>query len=72
MGLSKYQIACNILKDYIEKTGKKYLHTNRLRNLIIREIGGDENRTIVPTLKMMREQGIIEEVGIHKWEIHIT
>ena len=36
---------------------------------IIKEIGGDENRVVVPTLQMLREEGVIKEIQLNKWKI---
>ena len=71
MGLSRYQRAIRVLEKYIEDTGKNYIFTQPLRSLIIREIGGDESRTLLPTLRMLRETGIINEFEINKWKINI-
>ena len=56
----------------MKESKKDYISTIPLRCLILREIGGDENRTVVPTLKMLRELGVITEVSLHKWKIKIT
>ena len=72
MGLTRFQKAKEVLEKYMKDSGKDYILTIPLRCLILREIGGDENRTVVPTLKMLRELGIIKEVSLHKWKIKTT
>ena len=72
MGTTRFHKAKEVLEEYMKKSGKDYIHTQTLRALILREIGGDENRTVVPTLKMLRELGIITEKELHKWKITIT
>lgn len=72
MGLTRYRKAIEVLEKYMKESKKDYISTIPLRCLILREIGGDENRTVVPTLKMLRELGVITEVSLHKWKIKIT
>ena len=50
---------------------RNFIYTQELRGLIQREIGGDELRTVYPTLKMLRDLHIIEENELNKWEIKI-
>ena len=71
MGETKYNKAVKVLNNYMLETGKDYIYTAELRALMIRNIGGDEDRTIVPNLKMMREIGIIKEVEFNKWKIDL-
>lgn len=71
MGLTRYQRAVRLLERYVEETGKNYIFTVPLRGLIIKEIGSTEN-TVVQTLVMLREQGVITEKELNKWEIKIT
>ena len=70
MGLTRYDKALIVLKKYMEDTGKDYIYTMPLRDLIMREIAGTE--TIVSsTLKMLQGLGVITEVKINKWKIKI-
>lgn len=71
MGLTRFHKAINVLKKYIEDSGRDFIYTADLRGLVIREIGGDENRTVVPTLKMLRELGVINELSVNKWTIKL-
>jgi len=71
MGLTRYQKAVRILERYMEENKTKIIYTMNLRSLMIQEMGSDEQRVIVPTLKMLREQGVITEVAVNKWEIKI-
>ena len=72
MGLTRYNKAIEVLKKYVEDSGRDFIYTADLRGLVIREIGGDENRTVVPTLKMLRELRVINEVSVNKWEINLS
>lgn len=71
MGTTRYDKAILILKKYIDDSKRDFIYTADLRGLIMREIGGDENRTVVPTLKMLRELHVIKEVQQNKWRIRI-
>ena len=72
MGLTKFKMAVNVLSKYMDDTGKDYIFTEPLRKLVAQYIGGDENRTLVPTLKMMREFGLITETEVNKWKINLS
>ena len=60
-----------LLIDYVIQNEKKYIYTEPLRHLIIRNIGGDE-RTINSTFNMLRELKIINEVEVNKWQINLN
>lgn len=70
MGLTRYDKAVIVLKEYMIKYKKDYIYTMPLRDLITREIAGTE--TIVSsTLKMLQGLGVITEVKMNKWKIKI-
>jgi len=71
MGLTRYEKAKRILERYIEDSGRDFIYTADLRGLMIRYMGSDENRVVVPTLLMLRETGIIKEVSVNKWKIKL-
>ena len=71
MGLTRYQRAVRLLERYMKETGNDFIYTVPLRGLIIKEIGSTEN-TVVQTLVMLREQNVITEKELNKWEIKIT
>lgn len=71
MGTTRYDKAIEVLKEYMQNSKKDYIYTIPLRALIQMKIGGDEQRTVVPTLKMLRELEVIKEVEEHKWKIKI-
>ena len=68
MGLSRYQRCLNLLREYVKKNKKNYIYRVPLRGLIARELGSDE-RSIFLNLNIMKEQGIITETTLNKWEI---
>lgn len=70
MGLTRYQTCINILKKYTDATKRDYIYTQDLRNLIIKFIGSND-RVVLATLKMLREQGVIKEIKINKWKIDL-
>ena len=72
MGITRYEKAVKVLKNYIIKNNTNIIYTVKLRDLILKELGGDENRTTLPNLKMMRELGIIREIETNKWEINLN
>ena len=69
MGTTRYTKAITVLKKYMDDSGRDFIYTQDLRALIMRHIGGDETRVIIPTLKMLRDLNIIEEVTLNKWNI---
>ena len=69
MGTTRYDKAITVLKKYMDDSGRDFIYTQDLRALIMRHIGGDEARVITPTLKMLRDLNIIEEVKLNKWKI---
>lgn len=70
MGLTRYDKAIIVLKKYMEDTGKNYIYTMPLRDLIMRKIAGTE--TIVSsTLKMLQGLEVIKEGPVNKWTIKI-
>ena len=62
-----YQKTVNMLKNF----DNEVISTQHLKSLMRRHIGGNEQRTIVPYLKLMREEGIITEVSNHKWRVKL-
>jgi len=71
MGLTRYQKTIKILKKYMDDSKRDCIYTNDLKGLIRREIGSDIERVLVPTLQMLRDEGIIHEVKVNKWEIKL-
>ena len=70
MGLTRYQRAVRLLERYMKDSGKDYIFTVPLRGLIIKELGSTES-TVVQTLVMLREQGVIRETTLNKWKINV-
>ena len=58
MGLNKYELAKNILREHIGETWS----VAKLKGVIIRKLASDE-RSVEGYLKMMREIGMIKEVA---------
>jgi len=71
MALTRYEKATRVLLDYMKENNTNIIYTNTLKTLIRRYVGGDENRVMFPTLKMLRDENIINEVKPNIWEIKI-
>lgn len=61
MARTKYGKAREMLKEL--KREKRIFGKLRLREEIIKEIGSDERRTVIPYLKLMIETKLIEDIG---------
>ena len=70
MGLTRYEKSLRVLEGYVKENGD-YIETQPLKELFARHLGGDENRVIMPALKMLREFGIITEVKLNRWKIKL-
>lgn len=69
MGLTRYQIALELLKEYVEKTKKNYIWTAELKSLMRKKLSDEGS---FKTLFALREEGVITEKKLNKWEIKIT
>ena len=65
MPINRYEKAVEVLKPH---KGSK-IGLSELKKIIMINIGGDEVRTVVPYIKMMRETGLIKEVEHMKFYI---
>lgn len=68
-GTNRYTRIKEVLEDSGFEKGD-LISIGRLRNLIIRNLGSDEYKTVLPYLQLMRESGMIKET-LEGWEIMI-
>jgi len=69
MGLTRYQIATELLKEYVEKTKKNYIYTMDLKSLMRKKLSEQGS---FQALFALREEGIITEEELHKWKIKFS
>jgi len=69
MGLTKYQIALELLKDYVNRTKKNWIWTADLKSLMRRRLSESSG---YQALFSLREEGIITEKSLNKWNIKIA
>ena len=68
MGLTRYHIALELLKKYVIKNKKNTIWTGELKSLMRRKLSDDGSSI---ALFALRDEGIIIEKKLNKWEIQI-
>lgn len=69
MGLTRYHIATELLKEYVEKEKTNIIWTGELKSLMRRRLSDAGS---FQALFALREEGVITEKELNKWEIHLT
>lgn len=66
MGETRYSKCLKVLRAF--NKGDE-VHISVIRQGIYMLIGSDEVRTVGPSLQLMKEMGLIEDIGEMKWRI---
>ena len=68
MGLTRYYIALELLKEFVEKNKKNIIWTGELKSLMRRRLSDVGS---FQALFALREEGVITEKELNKWTIKI-